>query len=248
MALFALLVFVAAFLTSAPNSAAESRHTFTVVSIQGSAWISHNKRDVKSSLRAGDILKPGSEIEVLQGNSVIISMDDTKENIIEIQGPSQVFISDDGISQFKVIDGKIFAFIDSLKKGRKFEVSTPVAVAAIRGTAIKVSASWGSSEFLVHEGKIEVRTLDPEGMISEGMLEVTEGQKVTIKGNVEKLPDAGSISDKEEAEFIHVQTRLKGVKPTTPKKPSLTPKTIEIHAKESDEDQVTVESFIHYDD
>ncbi|MBK8650123.1 MAG: FecR domain-containing protein [Elusimicrobia bacterium] len=80
-------------------------------------------------------------------------------------------------TQFKVLVGRIRAFVQKLRPANKFEVRTPVAVAAVRGTTFDMDVSEDTSSRLsVLEGAVNYRDL--AGLAKE--IEVLKGQTVLI--------------------------------------------------------------------
>lgn len=97
-----------------------------------------------------------------------------------------------GLSLLELDVGRIFVRVmRSLSADSKFEVRTPTATAGVRGTTFSVEVGAdGSTEILVYEGDVEVRS-------GEQTFGVEEGHAVAIRGEGEM--DARELSDEEQA-------------------------------------------------
>ncbi|MFH1541422.1 MAG: FecR family protein [Elusimicrobiota bacterium] len=154
--------------------------------ISGSVTVNNIIAVVGQQLNTNDVIKTSeqsSSIILLNSHKIIVS----QETEISISELTQ------GNSLLKIVLGKIRAKVNKLKAEQKFEVRTPTAIVAVRGTDVVVSAN---GELVVIEGFVEFCSLTkPEIMII-----VNEGQKSIIT-------DIGEISPpekltKEEKEII----------------------------------------------
>jgi hypothetical protein len=97
-------------------------------------------------------------------------------------------VSEDGKdTQFKVLVGRIRAFVQKLRPANKFEVRTPVAAAAVRGTVFDMEVGEDTSSRLsVLEGAVAYRDL--AGLAKE--IEVLKGQTMLIpRGQAPRPPE-----------------------------------------------------------
>jgi hypothetical protein len=77
-------------------------------------------------------------------------------------------------SQLKLTAGKVFIrIVKALKPASQFEVETPTAVAAVRGTIFSVEYRNGKSEVAVFKGKVQVRSGVDEAAITPGQAAVS---------------------------------------------------------------------------
>jgi hypothetical protein len=99
----------------------------------------------------------------------------------------RVGVGDGKDTQFKVLVGRIRAFVQKLRPANKFEVRTPVAAAAVRGTVFDMDVSEDTSSRLsVLEGAVNYRDL--AGLAKE--IEVLKGQTVLIpRGQAPRPPE-----------------------------------------------------------
>jgi hypothetical protein len=100
--------------------------------------------------------------------------------------------TDTALSFFQLDVGRIWVrVIRSLSADSKFEIRTPTATAGVRGTTFAVEvAPEGSTEILVYEGDVHVRS-------GEQTYGIEEGHAVTIRGEGEM--DARELSEEEQA-------------------------------------------------
>lgn len=96
-----------------------------------------------------DIYFSGSVIRILENSSVVM-----KELIKELQTNKE-------LSEFYVEKGKLFSKVSrKLTEGEKFKVSTPTAVAGVRGTEFLVEENEGKSKIACIEGAVAVHEAD----------------------------------------------------------------------------------------
>ena len=97
-------------------------------------------------------------------------------------------VSEDGKdTQFKVLVGRIRAFVQKLRPANKFEVRTPVAAAAVRGTIFDMDVAEDTSSRLSGlEGAVNYRDL--AGLAKE--IEVLKGQTVLMPAKVSHAVNA----------------------------------------------------------
>jgi len=92
-----------------------------------------------------DIYFSGSVIRILENSSVVM-----KELIRDLQSNKEM-------SEFYVEKGKLFSKVSrKLTEGEKFKVSTPTAVAGVRGTEFLVEEDDGKSKIACIEGAVAV--------------------------------------------------------------------------------------------
>ncbi|MSR77521.1 MAG: hypothetical protein EXS63_04775 [Candidatus Omnitrophica bacterium] len=109
-------------------------------------------------------------------------------------------------------DGTLFSALDGLPKGSSYKVTTPTAVAAVRGTHFDVSFSAATGEFFAatipvandgHESIIEVTNLKldgtegPKAELREG-IQVTLGRDQTVSPEMLKSVDPAVVNRAQE--------------------------------------------------
>jgi hypothetical protein len=148
---FLLIIGCLCLMVSAQNAA-------KITLIQGKAGIqkknSNEKRVAKVSmpLQVGDILSTGTEtlVEITYNNGEIARIGDKTEFTI--------VTATDKLVQTQVPLGKVWVNMKKLtSQGREFEMVSPTATAAIRGTVFNMAASGDSSATVsVYNGRVAV--------------------------------------------------------------------------------------------
>ena len=145
-------------LTSFVSAAAAARVTL----IEGTAEIFRPKKDqwkplrVNMPLRVNDQIKTGTEtlVEITYKQGVIVRLDEQTHCCVKKASDIHVSTS--------VSKGNVWVNMKRLaSSGRTFEVSTPTAVAAIRGTIFQVqSLNDSTADVAVYDGKVAVGLSD----------------------------------------------------------------------------------------
>ena len=93
----------------------------------------------------------------------------------------------DGKAKADVKSGKVWMNIRSLVEKEKFEVQTPTAVAAIRGTVYRLSCDASHSSYWVYEGSVGVTPLKADGKtLEDSTFTVNAGEEFTLVKDFEE--------------------------------------------------------------
>ncbi len=109
-------------------------------SSQGGAFV---PLSVATKLRQGDAIKtgPGSHVDVdLGGNVGIVQVAPRSTLVLEKLSISETGPEHLTETELRVDSGAIYAKINKLARGSRYEIATPKGIAGIRGTAVYVSA------------------------------------------------------------------------------------------------------------
>jgi len=111
------------------------------------------------------------------------------ENILRI-GEKTVFElvrEPDGKEKVGVKSGKVWMNIRSLVEKEKFEVHTPTAVAAIRGTVYRLSCDANHSKYWVYDGSVAVTPFKEDGKtLEDSTFTVNAGEEFTLVKDFEE--------------------------------------------------------------
>lgn len=93
--------------------------------------------------------------------------------VLRIQPESHIIVNkverDGDNTIFTMDQGRIFAYVQGLKKGNSgLQIRTPSAVAAVRGTVFDLSADDKSSGLACHEGQVDVSAQNVTVEVPEG--------------------------------------------------------------------------------
>ena len=186
--LFVTFLFVISFGVASHGDAAEYR--CEVMTIQGTAYVS-DASQVRRAVKEGDTLGGGDILETNEGSWVDLAYDPLWNNVTRIGEKSIVRIAKVYPGKLHVDKGSVLAQFENLPKNSKFEVVTPTAVAAVRGTSFKVShdAMLGTQVSNLSKSKVEVYRIDPSGVASGKSLYLDFGQALKMPGLY--APDSG---------------------------------------------------------
>ncbi|MCD6334248.1 MAG: FecR domain-containing protein [Candidatus Latescibacteria bacterium] len=113
----------------------------------------------------------------------------TDEKILRI-GEKTVFEilrEPDGNAKVGVKSGKVWMNIRSLVEKEQFEVATPTAVAAIRGTVYRLSCDANHSSYRVYEGSVAVTPFKEDGKtLEDSTFTVHVGEEFTVVKDFEE--------------------------------------------------------------
>ena len=183
-----------------------------VIAVKQSGYATRLQQSVKHTIKVGDPLYSGDQIDVKAGNTVQISLDADKENIIHIQGDSLIQITKDRAINLDLSHGHVFALLDKLETGTRFRVITPTAVSTVRGTYFGVEASNSATETRVYRGEVGVNGRQVDGRSLGTPISVHAGDKTSVTGAGTQPEDPRRMSAAEYAEINMVIGTLSGLK------------------------------------
>ncbi|MEI8344539.1 MAG: FecR family protein [Candidatus Omnitrophota bacterium] len=149
------------------------------VSQKGSAWVIRKDSSVKASLKIGDVLFPGDEVLVLRGNSIQLAFDKDVQNVVQVDGESLVRLIGGKPFNIELFKGKVFAVINKKDVNTQFSITTPTAVAAVRGTQYQVTYQDEKTNVYTYQGSVRVSGRK-DGKELPDYVVVAAGQKTTV--------------------------------------------------------------------
>jgi len=165
--------------------------------LSNNAWVTRQGQTTLSSVSIGDRLKNGDRLETLRGNSARISLDEAHQNLIRIDENTSVEVDDSDLrTGFVMTKGSMFASVKKLKPLSSFKITTPVAVATVRGTEFEVILTGNTVQILDYSGTVEVAKRNPAGVLSKETLILKPGEKITLEGPESPLKN-GEINSAE---------------------------------------------------
>ncbi len=153
--------------------------------VSGSASIIKSGSPVEKQLKVGDLIQKGDKITTQKNAVVEIAFDILKKNAVQIPQETQATFTSIEPTDIKLDNGSVFSAIDGLAKGSSWKVTTPAAVAAVRGTVYLVRFEAASGEFFAatlnvpDDGKTSA--IEIQSVTTEGNANVAEGKEITIK-------------------------------------------------------------------
>ncbi|MFT5207216.1 MAG: hypothetical protein ACI9CF_000965 [Candidatus Omnitrophota bacterium] len=134
-----------------------------VISLNDSAHIIKKGSGVRRPLAVGDFVQKGDVVEVIGRNYVNIAIDRAGKNVIHLEGDAVMGLDNGSIAKVDLVKGKMIALLDDLPNLGGFEVSTPSAVASVRGTYFKVNSQVNFSSMHLYKGSLAVTSIDANG-------------------------------------------------------------------------------------
>ncbi len=154
-----------------------------VASVKGKA-LRFDANRLMFSIKAGDTLAPGDEIDTRGGGTVVIELSDG--SLVLIQPRSRVVLKDYRSANslrelLKIVVGRVRIKINHFGgKPNPYRVNSPTASIAVRGTEFSVFVDHtGSTEVRVHEGLVEVTNLN----LPQQKVLVGKGHSVLVRPN-----------------------------------------------------------------
>ncbi|MCU0606215.1 MAG: FecR family protein [Candidatus Edwardsbacteria bacterium] len=146
------ILMVLLLLVSGAAAAVDSTATLTLFA--GDCFVWHagksDEADIDQPLYTGDSVRTGkgSRVELGYADGTVIRLGENSRLVIRSQG---------SVRSVGLLSGKFWAKVAKLSGGSRFEVSSPTAVAGVRGTVFKVEVDRDStSRVAVEEGEVEV--------------------------------------------------------------------------------------------
>jgi hypothetical protein len=138
-----LLIFFGLIFLALPVAAEEFQAE--VMSVQGNVWMSSEEEE-RRLLREGDILNIGDLVETDKNSFVEIAYDSDWQNVTRIEPESRVLIKTLYPIALTMSYGDAFSNLNKLPKDSSFEVQTPTAVAAVRGSVYRTLCRAGTTQ------------------------------------------------------------------------------------------------------
>ncbi len=140
----------------------------------------------KTLIKNNDVLRAGddgmAEFKWLDGTRLKM----TPNTQLTIKKMTSNTLKKGDRSEFKLTSGKVFVRImKSLTPTSKFEIETPTAVAAVRGTIFSVSVEGGKTQVAVYKGSVKVSSGDD-----------SKAQKTIVPGEVALSEKSGTVETK----------------------------------------------------
>lgn len=169
----------------------------------------------KILLKEGELVKDQGVIETHAGTADI-SFDKDWNNIVRVESESKVKIASSWPSKVEIYRGSVFAKLGKLPKESTFEVQTPTAIAAVRGTEYR--AVFKDGETLVYNfssSQVFVYSVDGLGNKAGESTILTQSQKTNVPGAglPPKLPQVMSVAENREGQLVRssVEDKIKHV-------------------------------------
>ena len=152
-----------------------------VMSVQGEASVM-DPAGLEKPLQSGDLLKVGDTVKVGEGSHLDLAYDKGWNNVSRIWEKSEVKIQSLYPTGLWMKHGDVLAKLHKLPAKSTFEIETPTAVAAVRGSAYRTTFRDGVTEvFNLHSSNVEVHIKDVEGTMEREATILKEHEKTEVR-------------------------------------------------------------------
>jgi len=194
------------------DGARADARSYKVMTVKYSGWATRTFSSIRQTINAGDYLAPGDVLEVKQGNYVQLALEGDEKNIIHVQGTSRIEITENGVPDIQLSDGKLYALLDNLNPMKGFQITTPTAVSSVRGTAFMARTNGALSELVAYEGVLRVSGRSAEGRALPGHVLLHAAHRTRIESAGEAPSEPEYITRAEYEEINRIIQTLAGAK------------------------------------
>lgn len=199
----AIVVAVAAGFVALTGGKGEAYRSIMVYQVEGNATIT---RASVGEMEAYEnlMLQSGDSVAVASESSLRLKLDDDKYLLAEQDTRMNIVAEGDGENAKTYIDleqGSVTSEIQNkLGQNASYEVNTPNSIMAVRGTIFRVETAKSESgdddtRLSVFEGTVSVRTVKPDGTVSDEEVMVEAGQELHVGGTATSAADLGEPAD-----------------------------------------------------
>lgn len=147
-----------------------------------------------SPLKTGDKLQKGDRLIIGKDSSVDVAFDEEWKNVVHVNQDSRLLLRFINPTRLELASGDVYSKLDNLPKGSSFEIATPTAIAAVRGTRYRTVHQNGSTTVYndSETSLVYVYHLDANGNRAGRPTVLKPGESITIVGEAEvydPLPD-----------------------------------------------------------
>jgi hypothetical protein len=166
----------------------------SVSAIVGSAMVKRQsagnwlKAKIKLPVFENDAVNTGEEsrCEIALSGDKVIRLGEKTLAIISSQEQAN--------SKVKATRGAVWVNVKHLVNSRSFEVSSPTAVAAIRGTVFNINCDTNAAQYMVFRGAVAVTPQNKKGSVKDSTFTIPAGQQITLVKNLNQY-----LKDQEKA-------------------------------------------------
>lgn len=153
--------------------------------VEGKAMLTKSGSPVETTLKVGDLIQTGDKIYTEKGAVISIAFDSMKKNAVQIPAETSALFKSIEPTDIHLDDGTVFSAVDGLPKGSTWQVSTPSAVAAVRGTVYLVNYEASTGDFFAGTFDVadddKVSAIEVQPVDGQGLANVPEGKEINLK-------------------------------------------------------------------
>ncbi len=133
----------------------------------------------KQEAEVGDYLPEDTIVKTGGDSSAVLTYDAKGENLVQVGANSQIQVVTIKPADLTLKSGQLFAKVKKVGNIKSFKISTPVCVAAVRGTEYSVDHTNDGSQVKVFENQVDVSSVDSAGNIQETTV-LNQGSKLSV--------------------------------------------------------------------
>lgn len=199
---------VAAWIAVSP-AYGEDEYRAEVMSVQGAAEVI-NHQGARRPLAQGDLVQAGDTIATDAAGEVDLAYDGDWQNVTRIGPGSKVVIESIFPIALTMDEGSVYAKLDGLPPDSTFEIETPLAVAAVRGSAYHTmhGSTEGTRVFNFSESPVYVFGMDENAELFEEPAVLGSGETTGVSRIGLKALPPRAMSEAETAQVGEFRSRF----------------------------------------
>jgi len=134
-----------------------------IIDIQGDVTVKIKTLSSWQKAKLDMSLNKNSELKTGAASFCTLAFDSEKKNIVSVKENSQIKINSIMPAEVYLPQGRVFSLVKNLKKGEKFQIRTPAAIAGARGSGWITGYQTGSASASCLDDTIFVTGLDASG-------------------------------------------------------------------------------------
>ena len=155
----------------------------TIHKVTGYAVLTKMGNPIEKDLKVGDVIQSGDQIQTGTGSALTIYFDKSKQNAIRIPAETSAVFTSIEPTSIELKSGSVFNVVDGLANGSSWKVTTPSAVAAVRGTVFMITFIGGkfyaATLNVPNDGKTSA--IEVTSIADESKVNVFEGKEVSLE-------------------------------------------------------------------
>lgn len=177
-----------------------------VIDVEGKVYVKVKKGRGWEKAKIDMVLENDSEVLTKSNSECTLTLDEELNNIISVHEDSHIQIKNIIPTEIKLPRGRVFSIIENISSIKSFTLTTPTAVAGVRGTGLSIEYERGTTSVNCFEDTVIIRGLDRKGRVTESQ-ELEEGYGLWIKRDG-KLGKTTKISAKDYKEWEGFKSKV----------------------------------------
>ena len=179
-----------------------------ILSVKGQVLLREDEAQPWRKAKKDDTLRKNYELMTKNRAECTFTFGGELDGAITLKGNSQLKFTDTEVRRLNLTKGRVFSIIDKLDKNSSFEISTPVAIAGVRGTGWTVEAEEETA-VRCFEGEVSVQGLDQEGhVVTDTGVKEGSGVAVSKEGQID---DPFELTEKDKKEWMTFKGVIKNL-------------------------------------